>query len=96
MAQSQFSGDLARYKGDWADKQPASNALQLDKAWRKETQQLTNMYADIAKQRADFISKNGATTNAVKEGYKRYPIPEYDPQTESWKKTKPLAEIFGK
>lgn len=93
MAQSQFSGDLARYKADWADKQPATNALQLDKAWRKESSQLSQMYGDIAKQRAEYISNNGATTNAVKEGYKRFPIPEYDPQTETWKKTKPLSSF---
>jgi len=96
MAQSQFTGDLARYKADWALTQPATNALQLDKAWRKEQTRLTEVYGNIAKQRAEFISKNGATFNAVKEGYKRYPIPEYDPNTESWKKTKPLAEILGK
>ena len=96
MAQSQFNGDQARYKADWADKQTATNALQLDKAWRKEQTALNQMYGDIAKQRAEFISKNGATTNAVREGYKKYSIPEYDPATESWKKTKPLATIFGK
>jgi len=96
MAQSQFSGDLARYKGDWAEKQPASNALQLDKAWRKEQSKLSQLYGEIAKKRATYISSNGATTAAVREGYKRYPIPEYDPQTESWKKTKPLAEIYGR
>jgi len=91
MAQSQFSGDLARYKADWASTHPATNALQLDKAWRKESQQLTEMYANIAKERAKFITDNGATTPAVKEAYKRYPVPEYDPATEKWKKTKPLT-----
>lgn len=94
MAQSQFSGDLARYKGDWADKQPATNALQLDKAWRKEQDSLIKMYAEVAKQRAEWISKNGATTSAVKQGYIRFPVPEYDPNTETWKKTKPLNQIF--
>jgi hypothetical protein len=95
MSQSQFSGDLARYKGDWADKQPATNALQLDKAWRKEQDKLQTTYADIARQRAEWIAKNGGTTGAVKQGYVRYPIPEYDPQTETWKKTKSLASIMG-
>lgn len=91
MAQSQFEGDKARYKADWASTHPATNALQLDKAWRKESQQLTEMYTDIAKQRAKFITENGATAAAVKEAYKRFPVPEYDPQTEKWKKTKPLT-----
>ena len=96
MAQSQFEGDKARYKADWALTQPATNALQLDKAWRKESQQLTKTYIDIAKQRAQYISSMGGTTAAVREGYKRFPIPEYDPETESWKKTKPLSQILGK
>lgn len=96
MAQSQFEGDKARYKADWALTQPATNALQLDKAWRKESQQLSQMYGTIAKQRAEYIAQMGATTAAVREGYKRFPIPEYDPQTESWKKTKPLSQILGK
>jgi hypothetical protein len=94
MAQSQFSGDVARYKGDWAESYPAQNALQLDKAWRKEKATLSQMYGSIAKKRAEYIASNGATTAAVKDGYKKYPIPEYDPQTGMWKKTKPLAEIY--
>jgi len=96
MAQSQFNGDLARYKGDWSQNSSAQNALQLDKEWRKESQKLIDMYANIAKERAKFIASTGGTPAAVKEGYRRYPIPEYDPQTETWKKTKPLEEIFRK
>jgi len=96
MAQSQFSGDLARYKADWAENHPATNALQLDKAWRKESQSLSELYGTIAKQRAQYIAGNGATTAAVREGYRRFPIPEYDPNTGTWKKTKPIAEILGK
>lgn len=93
MAQSQFSGDMARYKADWAESYPATNALQLDKAWRKETQALSQIYGDIAKQRAQYIADNGATTAAVREGYKLYPIPEYDPNTGQWKKIKPLSNF---
>lgn len=96
MAQSQFEGDKARYKADWAANHPATNALQLDKAWRKESQQLTEMYTNIAKERIKFIVDNGSSAQAVKEAYKRYPIPEYDPATEKWKKTKPLAQILGR
>jgi hypothetical protein len=96
MAQSQFNGDLARYKADWADTNPATNALQLDKAWRKESANLAEMYGNIAKQRNQFIASNGATTAAVREGYRKYPIPEYDPNSGTWKKTKPLAEILGR
>jgi hypothetical protein len=96
MAQSQFNGDLARYKADWADTNPATNALQLDKAWRKESSTLSEMYGNIAKQRAQYIASNGATTAAVRDGYRKYPIPEYDPNSGSWKKTKPIAEILGR
>jgi hypothetical protein len=96
MAQSQFNGDLARYKGDWAESHPAQNALQLDKAWRKEQATLAQVYGDIAKKRAEYISANGATTAAVQQGYKKYPVPEYDPNSGTWKKTKPLAEIYGR
>jgi len=96
MAQSKFDADKSRYKADWAESSPATNALQLDKAWRKESQSLTEVYTNIAKQRAKFIADNQSTTMAVKEGYKRYPIPEYDPNTGQWKKTKPMTDIFGK
>tara|TARA_R110000868_G_scaffold10237_1_gene50173 strand:+ start:462 stop:2588 length:2127 start_codon:yes stop_codon:yes gene_type:complete len=91
MAQSQFDADKQRYKGDWAESNPAQNALQLDKAWRVESQKLTGIYSEIAKERAKFIASNGSTTAAVKEGYKRFPIPEYDPSSGQWKKTKPLT-----
>ena len=95
MAQSQFDGDRARWKADWAATQPAQNALQLDRAWRKENQRLADLYRDVATQRGKFISDNGGTTTAVQQGYKRFPVPEYDPATESWKKTKPLGQILG-
>ena len=90
IAQSQFNGDQARYKGDWAASQKFENTLQLDKAWRKEQIRLNNIYGDIAQKRAEFINKNGNSTAAVKDGYKRYPIPEYDVSTERWIKTKPM------
>jgi len=93
MAQSQFDADKQRYKADWATTSTATNALQLDKDWRKESQKLTEIYTNIAKDRAKFIADNGSTTAAVKEGYKRYPIPEYDPNTGTWKKTKPLSSF---
>ena len=96
MAQSQFTGDLARAKMDWAAGQNFSNAAQMDKAWRKEQANLTTMYADIARQRAEWIAQHGATTAAVKQGYKLYPIPQYNPNTESWEKTKPLKDIITK
>jgi hypothetical protein len=96
MAQSQFDGDRARWKADWAIRQPANNRIELDAAWRKESQRLSKIYEDMAKERIKFINQNGNTYNAVREGYRRFPIPEYDPDTNTWKKTKPLGAILGR
>jgi len=93
MAQSQFDGDRARYKADWAATQTFTSALDMDKAWRKENQRLATLYGDIAKERIKFVNENGNTYNAVREGYRRFPVPEYDPGTESWKKTRPLSSF---
>ena len=95
MAQSQFDADKARWKADWALNSTATNALQLDKEWRRESQRLSDIYRDIAVQRIKFINANGNTYNAVREGYRRFPVPEYDPGSGTWKKTKPLGAILG-
>ena len=92
ISQSKFDADKARWKADWAENHPATNALQLDKAWRQESSRLTDLYSNIAKDRLKYITENGSTTAAVKEGYKRFPIPEYVPG-EGWKKTKPLSSF---
>jgi hypothetical protein len=91
MAQGKFDADKARWKADWAENHPATNALQLDKAWRQESSRLTDVYSTIARDRINYIAKNGSTTAAVREGYKLFPIPEYDPQSGQWKKTKPMS-----
>ena len=96
MAQSQFDGDRARYKADWASTREFRSGLELDREWRKESKRLTDMYTDMARKRLDFVSANGNTPNAVAEGYRRFPVPEYDPNTGTWKKTKPLGEILGR
>jgi len=92
MSQSKFDADKARWKADWASTSTATNALELDKQWRQESSRLTKIYSDIAKERARFIADNGSTTAAVKEGYKRFPIPDYVPG-EGWKKTRPLSSF---
>ena len=96
MAQSQFNADLAKYKGDWSVNSKASNTAQLESEWRKEKQKLTNSYIDIAKQRLDYISKNGNSSAAIKQGYTFYPVPTYDNVTNTWSIKKPLSEILGK
>jgi hypothetical protein len=96
MAQSQFDGDRARWKADWALTQPATNALELDREWRKESSRLSQIYSNIARQRIQFIQQNGSTTDAVRQGYKRFPVPEYDAQSGRWIKTRPISEILGR
>lgn len=91
MAQSQFSGDLAKYKGDWSLTSKASNTAQLESDWRKEKTKITQMYIDMAKQRIDYIASMGNTSAAIKAGYDRFPVPEYDANTGTWRKTKPIT-----
>lgn len=98
MGQSQFSGDLQRYKADLAasDQNKSTNATQFDRQFRGISTELTNAYRKIAESRLDYIQRNGSTPDAIREGYKKYPVPEYDPQTGNWKYLKPLNEIFGR
>jgi hypothetical protein len=97
MAQSQFSGDLAKYKGDWAVDAKASNVAELEKLWRKEKQSIQQIYLDMAKQRLDYITKMGSTPAAIQNGYRIYPVPQYDPNANGgqggWIKTKPLTSF---
>jgi hypothetical protein len=91
MAQSQFNGDLAKYKGDWSLTSKASNTAQLESDWRKEKAKVTQMYTDMVKQRIDYISGMGNTPAAIKEGYRRFPVPEYDANSGTWTKKKPIT-----
>jgi hypothetical protein len=98
MAQSQFSGDLASFKGDWAADQTFTNTTQLEKAWRKEQAKYSKIYGKIAEERGKYIYQNGSTTAAVIEGYKRFPVPEYDVGEGRWKNTreKKIGDILGR
>jgi hypothetical protein len=96
MSRSQFDADRARYKAEFALNSRATNALELDRDWRRESSRLGKIYTDIARERSKFISDQGGSYAAVKEGYKRFPIPEYDVETGTWKKIKPLGQILGK
>ena len=97
MAQSLFSGDLAKYKGDWVVDAKASNVAELEKLWRKEKQGIQQIYLDMAKQRLDYITKMGSTPAAIQNGYRIYPVPQYDPNANGgqggWIKTKPLTSF---
>jgi hypothetical protein len=100
MSQSQFSGDLQRYKADLAasDNNRAPNATAFDRDFRKTSAALSDSYKKVTEARLDFINKNGGANNpnAIRVGYKRFPVPEYDPQSGNWKYLKPLTDIFGK
>ena len=97
MAQSQFSGDLQRYKADLAasEHNRAANATQFDRDFRKTQNELVTAYRTMAEKRLDYITANGSTPQAIREGYKQFPVPEYDPGTGQWKKLKPLSDILG-
>lgn len=96
MAQSQFNGDLAKYKGDWSVTSKARNTAELESDWRKEKQKLTDSYIDMAKQRLDYISKNGNSSTAIKNGYTFYPVPTYNSATGTWIIKKPLSSYERK
>ena len=95
MAQSQFAGDLSKYKGDWSVNAKATNTAQLESQWRREKANLIKMYADTARERINYIQANGNSAAAVKEGYKRHPVPRYDPNLNDgqggWLKKKPIT-----
>ena len=96
MGQSQFSGDIQRYKADLAATTNAPNATVFDRDFRKTQTELVKAYREVTEARLDFINKNGGANNpaAIREGYKKYPVPEYDVSTGNWKYLKPLDKIF--
>ena len=96
MGQSQFNGDLQRYKSNLSATTTAPNATVFDKDFRRAQGELVKAYREVTEARLDFIDKNGGANNpaAIREGYKRFPVPEYDIQTGNWKYLKPLDKIF--
>lgn len=96
MGQSQFNGDLQRYKADLAATTTAPNATSFDRDFRKTQSELIKAYREVTEARLKFMDANGGANNpaAVREGYKRYPVPEYDPQSGNWRYLKPLDKIF--
>jgi hypothetical protein len=96
MGQSQFSGDLQRYKADLAATTTAPNATTFDRDFRKTQTELVKAYREVTEARLDWINKNGGANNpaAIRDGYKKYPVPEYDVSTGNWKYLKPLDKIF--
>jgi len=95
MGQSQFNGDIQRYKLDLAasDHNRSTSAAQFDREFRKTQTELANVYRKRAEERLDWINAHGGNANpsAIREGYKRFPVPEYDPST-GWKYLKSMNE----
>lgn len=102
-ANQQFGFDLARYKSDWASKQPVTSVGELEREWRKEQARLVEQYGKVADERLKFIKDNSrgapASIGLVREAYNRYPVPEYDPNANGgaggWKKLRSLNDILG-
>jgi hypothetical protein len=98
MAQSQFSADMQRYKADLSSTTTAQNATAYDKEFRKIRSDLIKSYVSAAESRLDYIQNKGSTPAAIREGYRLFPVPEYNPDTGSWTSApkKSLGNILGK
>jgi hypothetical protein len=82
-AQQLFNFDMSRAKSDWASTKNFDAVDQLERAWRKEQTTLVEQYGKIADERNAFIKANSdgkpATIGLVRDAYRRYPVPQYDP-----------------
>jgi hypothetical protein len=96
MSQSQFAGDLSRYKSDLASSSDAKSATLFERDFRKTREELIKSYREVTDARLDYINKNGGATNpaAIREGYKLFPVPQYDVSTGNWRYLKPLNKII--
>jgi hypothetical protein len=99
MSRSQYSGDLARAKADYANLHPEyKTRQQFDSAWSKEQNKLEKQYESVYKARlqmvkpfADANNKNpndpqalARYRDAVMHSFTAYPVPDYNPQTGRW------------
>ena len=98
MAQSQFNADIQRYKSDLAagPNNTATSATAFDRDFRRHQAELIKSYREVTEARLKFIQENGMGPGAIREGYKRYPVPEYDASSGNWKYLKPLDQIIKK
>jgi len=82
-AQQMFGFDMSRAKSDWSADKNFATVPQLEKAWAKEQARLVEQYGKVADERNAFIKANSdgksATVGLVRDAYKRYPVPQYDP-----------------
>ena len=98
MGQSQFNADIQRYKADLAagPANTAASATAFDRDFRRHQAELIKSYREVTEARLKFIQENGMGPGAIREGYKRYPVPEYDASSGNWKYLKPLDQIIKK
>lgn len=82
-AQQLYNFDSKRAKQAWAADKQFKSADQLETEWSKESARLTKQYQDVADERNAFIKANSdnksTTPGLVREAYKRYPVPTFDP-----------------
>jgi hypothetical protein len=82
-AQQLYNFDSKRAKQAWAANKQFKSADQLETEWSKESARLTQQYQDVADERNAFIKANSdnksTTPGLVREAYKRYPVPTFDP-----------------
>jgi hypothetical protein len=82
-AQQLYNFDSKRAKQAWAANKQFKSPDQLETEWSKESSRLTKQYQDVADERNAFIKANSddkpATPGLVREAYKRYPVPTFDP-----------------
>ena len=82
-AQQLYNFDSKRAKQAWAADKQFKSADQLETAWSKESSRLTQQYQDVADERNAFIKANSDDKSIppglVREAYKRYPVPTFDP-----------------
>jgi hypothetical protein len=62
MSQSQFAGDLSRYKSDLASSSDAKSATLFERDFRKTREELIKSYREVTDARLDYINKNGGAT----------------------------------
>jgi hypothetical protein len=99
LASSQYTGDLARFKADYANMHPEyKTRQQFDSAWNKEQAKLIKQYEAVYKARlnmvkpfADASTKNpndpqaiARYRDAVLHSFTAYPVPDYNPQSGRW------------
>jgi hypothetical protein len=99
MARSQYTGDIARAKADYANLHPEyKTRQQFDSAWNKEQDKIEKQYESIYKARLNMIKPfaEASTKNihdaqalsryrdAIMHSFDAYPVPDYNPQTGKW------------